>query len=89
MKVLLQIYLRTAGVALASQHFLTFVKIGVGVCKLFFLHQKTNLASKKSFKNFLCSYHTFLAWRFGVYFILRFSSNENKCLSMQRGEINP
>ena len=31
---------------MARQHFLTFVKIGVGVCKLFFLHQRTKHALK-------------------------------------------
>ena len=65
MKALLQIYLRTAGVALASQHFLTFVKIGVGVCKLFFLHQKTNHASNKVSK-ISCVLITFLG---GLVFI--------------------
>ena len=88
MKALLQIYLRTAGVALASQHFLTFVKIGVGVCKQFFLHQKTNHASSKKFQKFLM-FLSHVSWRFGVYFMVRFSSIENRRLRMQRGDSNP
>ena len=77
MKALLQIYLRTAGVALPCQHFLTFVKIGVGVCKLFFLCQKTNHASKKVSEISCVLITRFLA-RFGVYFMVRFSSNEKE-----------
>ena len=54
MKALLQIYYRTAGGELARQHFLTFVKVhGVGVCKLFFFHQRTKHALK-NVSNFSC-----------------------------------
>ena len=77
MEALLQIYLRKVGVALPCQHFFTFVKIGVGVCKLFFLCQKTNRASKKVSKISCVLITRFLA-RFGVYFMVRSSSNENE-----------
>ena len=76
MKALLQISLRASGVAFASQQFLTFVKIGEGVCKLFFHHKKANHASKKvpKISSVLISP---VSWRFRVYFMVRFSSKIN------------
>ena len=52
-KALLQIYFRTSGIKVARQHFLTFLKIGMGVCKLFFFHQRTK-HTLKNVSKFSC-----------------------------------
>ena len=87
MKALLQIHLRTAGVALASHNF--------NLCQNWCRSLQAVLSSPKDKSRFNKKFQKFLvflshvSWRFGVYFMVRFSSIENKRFSMQRGKINP